>query len=338
MRSQNELLLVGLITAILIPNTLWAQAPPKPAFAMQINVQARLADGSPPPQGSLCELEYQNTQPVDRGQTDSSGKRHFVPSDHVIYLVRIKAPGYLEATTPVDLQNSQTGMALLVLKPIPGQPPAALPKGAVGATVSAMDLSVPEPARKEYELAQHSLQNHDVDGGITHLKKAIQLHDQFPQAYAMLGTAYNEQKKWKDAQGALEKAVQQDPKAAEAYFQLGASLNQQKDYAGATKALNQGLELNQDAPDAGAAHYELASAYFNSGQWQAAEPHAARAIAATPDFALAHWLMAQIMLKNGDGQGAITEFQTYLKLDPNGSFAPSVRVVIPRIQAAMQKK
>jgi Tfp pilus assembly protein PilF len=339
MKLAGWLVPAGLISAVLCPNALWAQVPaPKPTFAMHINVQARLADGTPVPMGSLCELDLQNGEMIEQGQTDSSGKCNFTPNDHTIYRILIKAPGFMEATTQVDLQNSQTGMAFLVMKPIPGQPQPAPPKGATGATVSAMDLSVPEPARKEYELGQQSLQKHDVEGGISHLKKAIQLHGQFPQAYAMLGTAYNEQKKWKDAQGALEKAVQQDPKAAEAYFQLGASLNQQKDYAGATKALNQGLELNQDAPDAGAAHYELASAYFNSGQWQAAEPHAARAIAATPDFALAHWLMAQIMLKKGDGQGAITEFQTYLKLDPNGSFAPSVRVVIPKIQAAMQKK
>jgi Tfp pilus assembly protein PilF len=64
----------------------------------------------------------------------------------------------------------------------------------------------------------------------------------------------------------------------------------------------------------------------------------AKTIAAQPDYALAHWLMAQIMLKKGDGQGAINEFQTYLKLDPNGSIAPSDRAVIPKIEDAIQKK
>ena len=228
---------------------------------------------------------------------------------------------------------------------IPGLEGDSRPGAACGAnrrdwfdTVSAIDLSVPEAARREFDAGQHALETHDLDGGVAHLKKAIELHDQFPQAYTLLGMAYNDQKKWKDAQGVLEKAVQQDPKAVEAYFQLGASLNQQKDSAGAVKALNQGLQLNPDAQDAAAAHYELARAYMAQGQWQDANPHAAKAVAMQPDVAQWHVLMGNIDLKKGDGQGAINEFQAYLKLDPNGQAAASIRDMIPKIQAAMQKK
>jgi superkiller protein 3 len=154
----------------------------------------------------------------------------------------------------------------------------------------------------------------------------------------MLGTVYNQQKKWTDAQGALRKAIQLDPNEADAYFQLGATLNQVKDYPGAEKALTRGFQLVPEPQEGAAAHYELAFACFSEGQWKDAEPHAAKTIAAMPDFALGHWLMAQILLKKGDGRGAINEFQVYLKLDPNGPYAPSVRIVIPKIEAAMQKK
>jgi tetratricopeptide (TPR) repeat protein len=303
-----------------------------------IQVQVRMPDNSPAPQGVLVELEWENGGMVDQGQTDTGGKCRFVPPTPAVYMVRVKQPGYQEVKSRVDLQNAQTGMAFLILKPIPGQTPPEPPKGSNGPAVSAADLSVPPEARKEFETGQHALESRDLDGGVAHLKKAIALHDQFPQAYTLLGLAYNEQKKWKDAQGALEKAIQQDPKAAEAYVQLGSALIQQKEYARAEKALNQGLQLNPDAQDSPMAHYNLATAYFTTGQWQDAEPHAAKTIASQPDFALAHWLMAQIMLKKSDGQGAINEFQTYLKLDPNGSFAPSVRAVIPKIEAAIQKK
>jgi tetratricopeptide (TPR) repeat protein len=303
----------------------------------RITVQVRFPDGTAVPNGVFVELEYQNTQMVLQDQTDSSGKCILVPPGPAIYIVRAKQPGYFDATATLDLQNAQTGMAMLVLRPKPGEAPMTPLKGP-DSTVSAIDLSVPDPARKEYDLGQHALESRDLDGGIAHLKKAIELHDQFPQAYTLLGMAYNEQKKWKDAQVVLEKAIQQDPKAAEAYSQLGSSLLQQKDYPGSEKALNQALQLNPDAQSAPMAHYNLAAAYFATNQWKDAEPHVAKTIAATPDFALAHWLMAQIMLKKGDGQGAINEFQVYLKLDPNGSFAPSVRAVIPKIEAAIQKK
>ena len=337
MRTLKWVSFVVAVFPVLIPKTASAQAP-KPTYAMQIQVQVRLQDGSAAPPGALCELEYQNGEPLDQTQTDSSGKCRFVPPAHAIYLIRVKAAGYLPATQRVDLQNSQTGMAFLVLRPDPNQAPPVLTENAKGATVSAIDLSVPEAARKEYDQGQHAIENHDLDGGISHLKRAIELHEQFPQAYTILGLAYNEQKKWKQAQGALEKAVQQDPKAVEAYFQLGACLSRQADYAGAVKALSKGLELNPDAPHAPAAHYELAKSYLALGQWQDANPHAAKAVAMQPDVASWHILMGNIDLKKGDGQGAISEFQAYLNLEPNGPAAGSIRDMIPKIQTAMQKQ
>jgi tetratricopeptide (TPR) repeat protein len=329
-KSFMWIILVPLVAVLLAPRIAAAQG-----FGnMHISIQVRFPDGTSAGNGIFVELELQNTQMVTQSQTDSSGKCNFVPPGPAIYLVRAKQAGYFDAVVSVDLQNTQTYFATLTLRPKPGTPPPSPPKGA--STVSAFDLSVPAESRKEYDLGQHALEGHDVDGAVAHLKKAIELHDPFPQAYTLLGMAYNEEKKWKEAQGVLEKAIQQDPKAAEAFVQLGSSLLQQKDYAGAQKALNQGLDLNPDASSAPLAHYNLATVYFTAGQWKDAEPHAARTIAATPDFALAHWLLAQIMLKKGDGQGAINEFQTYLRLDPNGSFAPSVRAVIPKIQAAIK--
>ena len=330
---------IALLAFFLAPGQLSAQhgGNPKPFINPRIQVQVRLPDGTAAPNGVFVELEFQNTQMVTQDQTDSSGKCTLVPPAPAVYIVRAKQPGYYDATQTVDLQNSSSGMANLTLRPLPGEASPEPPKGS-GNTVSAIDLSVPEAARKEFDLGQHALESRDLDGGIAHLKKAIELHDQYPQACTLLGMAYNEQKKWKEAQGVLEKAIQQDPKASEAHIQLGTALLQQKDYVGSEKALNEGLQLNPDAPDSPMAHYSLATAYFTTGQWKDAEPHAAKTIASQPDFSLAHWLMAQIMLKKGDGQGAINEFQTYLKLDPNGSFAPSVRAVIPKIEAAIQKK
>ena len=334
-RAPTWLLLAPIVVVLLFPGAAMAQHSDAP---MQILVQVRLPGGQPAPQGSLCEMDLENTEMLDQGQTDSSGKCRFVPQGHNIYLIRIRAAGYLEARERVDLQNSSSWYGNITLRPDPNHPSDDSGASAPGPPISAFDLSVSVPARKEFDLGQHALESHDLDGGIAHLKKAIKLHDPYPQACTLLGMAYNEQKKWKDAQGALEKAIQQDPKAVEAYFQLGASLNQQKDHAGAAKALNQGLELNPDALHAAAAHYELARAYLALGQWQDANPHAAKAVAMQPDVASWHILMGNIDLKKGDGQGAITEFQAYLKLDPNGTAAASVHDMIPKIQAAMQKK
>jgi tetratricopeptide (TPR) repeat protein len=338
MKSLRCFVRFALLVSLFLPVPVLAQGS-SGMNNLRVQVQVRFPDGTSASAGVFVELELQNGQMVEQSQTDSWGRCNFSPTAGLtIYLVRAKAPGYQEDVARLDLQNTQSGFANLVLRPIPGQTPPSQTKDVKGAAVSAVDLSVPPGSRKEYDLGQHAVENHDLEGGIAHLKKALDLHEQFPQAYTLLGLVYNEQKKWKDAQGVLEKAIQQDPKAVEAYFQLGASLNQQKDYAEAVKALNQGLQLNADAPDAAAAHYELARAYLALGQWQDANPHAAKAVAMQPDVATWHILMGNINLKKGDGQGAISEFQAYLKLDPNGPAAASIRDMIPKIEVAMQKK
>jgi Tfp pilus assembly protein PilF len=327
---------LSLLLVLLIPDTAAAQSGKAPRNS-HISVQVRLPGGSAVRSGVLVELELQDGEMQAQAETDSSGRCNFTPPAPALYLVRAKEPGYFDAVAAVDVQGSPMGTANLVLRPKPSE---ALPQPTdeSGPDLSTLNVSVPEPARKEYELGRHSLENHDLDGGVAHLKRAIELHDLFPQAYTLLGMAYNEQKKWQDAQAALETAVKQDPKIVDAYFQLGACLNQQKDFTGAVNSLNQGLQLGQEAPDAAAAHYELGRAYLALGRWQDANHHAAMAVAMRPDVASWHILMGNIDLKKGDGQGAISEFQAYLKLDPDGPAAASIHDMIPKVQAAMAKK
>jgi len=304
-------------------------------MGLEVNVQIRTIDGKPAPPGIHLTLELAEGGPVDDCQTQPDGRCHFVPPTTGSYLVRITEPGYKHLASRVDLISTPKGYVALTLQPIPGEAPPQVPKDATGASVSAADLAVPDNARKEFEAAQKALEAKDLDSGIAHLKKATQLYENFPQAYATMGAAYLDQKKYKEAQTALEKAVQLDPKAAGAFIELGATLNQLKDYPGAVSALTKGLDLNADVA---AGDYELAKAYMAQQQWQNAEPHLRKVIAAQPEMAGAHVMLGNVLLKKGDGPGALNEFQTYLKLDPNGPMAPGVRDVIPKIQAALAKQ
>lgn len=301
----------------------------------EINVQVRTADGKPAPEGVHVVLEFAQGGNVDDCTTREGGKCHFVPPSLGIYLVKLKQPGYKEVFERVELVNTERGYANLLMTPIPGEAPPAPPKGADGGSVSAADLAVPDNAKKEFDAAQKALEAKDYASGIAHLRTATDLYGNFPQAYATMGAAYLEQKKYKEAQEALEKAVQLDPKAAGAYIELGATLNQLKDYPGAVTALTKGLELNPDVP---AADYELAKAYMAQQQWLNAEPHLRKVTAAQPDMPGAHVMLGNVLLKKGDAAGALNEFQTYLKLDPNGPSAAGVRDVIPKIEAFLAKQ
>lgn len=314
------------------PNAVFPQA--HGVTNVSILVRVRYGDGGEAHSGITVTLSREYGGVIGETITDSSGNCQFIPPKPDVYFVRATEPGYEEAVTRVDLKDRPVLTARLTLKPVRGQNPPPASSG--GSTASpANDRAVPAEAHQEFEAGRSALRNGDADEGIMHLQKAIELHQRFAQAYVMLGTAYNQQKNWKSAQAALEKAIELDPNSEVACLQLGGSLNQLKDYEGAVKILNRGLDLNPESPDAAGAHFELAQAYFALGQWQDAEPHAAKATALAPEFARAHLLMGNVDLKKGDGQAALAEFQTYLALEPNGPAATSVKAAIPRIQAAI---
>jgi tetratricopeptide (TPR) repeat protein len=72
--------------------------------------------------------------------------------------------------------------------------------------------------------------------------------------------------------------------------------------------------------------------YWSQGRWQQAEPHARKSIELKHDIPLAHILLGNILLKKQDSRGALTEFKEYLRLDPNGPFAPGARDMVAKLE------
>ena len=300
-----------------------------------IDVQVRYANGAPGPRGIHVRLESPEGGPAGDCQTIDGGKCQFMLSSSGVYLVRMSERGYKEVIVRVELIGNSRGYATLELKSIPGEMPpetSATASHGDSEVVSALDLGVPENAREEFEKGQTTLKENKLEDAIAHLRKAIKLYDSFPQAYTLLGTAYLGQLNWKEAQSALQKAIKLDPKFPDAYLELGAVFNQTKEYSRAETALLRGLELN---PDASGGHYELAKTYWELGRWQESAPHARKAVSGMPDVASPHALLGNIMLRERDAQGALHEYEEYLRLDPSGSMAPGVRQMIEKLQKVL---
>jgi tetratricopeptide (TPR) repeat protein len=297
----------------------------------EINVQVRNPDGTAAPRGIHLRLEAQEGGSFADCVTETGGKCRFLPGSGGMYIVRISQLGFQEVSVDVNLVDALRAYVNIDLKPDPG---AALPdphNAAPGNSVSALDLSVPENARLEFEKGQRALQENKLDASISHFRKAIKLYQSFPQAYTLAGTAYLEEKNWKEAEKALLKATSLDPKSSEAYLALGAVLNQTREYPRAETALLRGLELKPEAPGG---HYELARTYWELGRWREAAPHARKAVSLMPDVASPHALLGNILLRERNAQGALHEYQEYLRLDANGSMAPGVRQMVEKLQKA----
>src|SRR5258708_10321664 len=212
-----------------------------------IDVQVRYANGAPGRSGIHIRLESAEAGSAGDCQTVEGGKCQFNVPSNGVYMVRMSERGYKEVIVRVELVGMSRGYASLELKPIPVEAPPETPKQESGDKVSVLDLSIPENAWQEFEKGQGALKDNKLDDGVAHLRKAIKLYDAFPQAYALLGTAYLGQRDWKDAEVALRKANELDPKFPDAYLELGAVLNQTKEYPQAETALLKGLELKPEA-------------------------------------------------------------------------------------------
>jgi protein O-GlcNAc transferase len=175
----------------------------------------------------------------------------------------------------------------------------------------------------------------DPEASIEEFKKALKIDPGYGPGYVLLGLAYMQLERWSDAQQAFAEASRVEPDNAQAFLGLGSALTEQHDYPGAQKALEHSLELK---PDSAEAHYELARTLGASGQWPAAEPHARRAIQINRDYAGPHALMGNVYLDQQDLASALAEFREYLRLDPQGSLAPSVKQTIAGIQKVMSGK
>jgi tetratricopeptide (TPR) repeat protein len=300
----------------------------------QIDVQVRNPNGTPARRGIHVLLESGEGGVVDDCRTIENGKCSFTLATG-IYIVRLNEAGFRPTSVRIELTGITRQFAMLELKPLEDKAPAAPHKENLGTQVPVLELNVPDKARQEFELGQKSLEERQLDEGITHLHKALSLYGSFPQAHLLLGSAYLEQKNWTEAQTSLENAIRLNSKLAEAYLELGAVFNQTHEYPKAETALTRGLELNPDSP---MGHYELAKTLWALGRSQDAAPHASAAVAAMPDLAAAHVLLGNILLHRQDFEGALREYQTYLRLDPNGSMAAATREMIEKIKSNPRKK
>jgi hypothetical protein len=300
--------------------------------ALRITVYVRSPGGSPAPAGINVRLEADPGGLVDQQMTDSTGKVTFAPKAFTRYAVTIHELGYRDAVRSVDLSNSPTAGVSITLVPLPSDDPKSAASGGTDGLISASDLNIPEPAKKEFDAGRKLLRDkHDLSGSISHFRKAVLLYDGFTQAHLMLGLAYLQDQKLKESQAAVERAIQLDPKSGGAYLTLGACLNQQKDYPGAEKALRQGLELEPESPEG---HYELAKTYWAQHRWQEAEPHTQKAEALQPQVPGVHVLMGNILLQKRDNPGALKEFNEYLRLDPQGPMSGPVRGMVSKLEKA----
>jgi tetratricopeptide (TPR) repeat protein len=323
----NRRLLLGITVSALL-------AAPIPAEAQMLTAEisglVRAQGTNQPPPGTVVSLRSDAGEAIQ--QLTPEGNGHFVFQNlrRGIYYVTASALGYREAGERADVLNTPRVSIFLSLTPqernssqTSQQPPG---------TVNQRELLIPEGAQREFEKGRKLLEEKESEKSIAHFRKAIEKYPPYVSAHFLLGVAHMNLKQWKAAEEALRKATELNDKLGPAYLALGACLNFEGNFAAAEKPLLRGLELNPDTADG---HYELGKAYWALGRWKDAEPRARKALELRPDFPAAHLLMGNVLLHKQDSAAALREFKEYLRLDPNGPYAPPTREVVAKLEQAL---
>lgn len=322
------LILLILVPVFTVTALAQSRSPNPSSLAAQVHGQVRYAAGGRPAEFVIVRLEYFRGGVVGQVITDRTGKFAFSGLNPDQYIVTAHAPGFKEAQQTIDLQTSTSGYAMLQL--VSSESNTSSEAAVTGPPV---DASVPAEARKEFEKGLVALlEKKDLKKGLSHLEKAVKIDPNFLEAQLLLGTGYMDAQAWDKAERTLRRALEINPKTTEALLALGEVYQRQGKLAEAEQSLIEGLKLNDNAWQG---HLALGKTYWAMGDANKAAPHARRALELRPDAPPVHLLMGNVLLRQRDATGALVEFETYLKQDPNGSFAPQTREMVKKIRQAL---
>jgi tetratricopeptide (TPR) repeat protein len=294
----------------------------------------RFAAGTKPAEHVLVRLDRTDGGVAGEVTTDRAGKFRFTNLLPAQYVVTARAPGYFDAQQRIDLLTSNSEYVQLQLVADREAPAPATPAGTVSAAAS-----VPAAAREEFEAGRALLlsgaKKENLDAGIKRLEKAVALHPDYPEAHLLLGTGYMDLKQLDRAERALRRALSVSPKSTAALFALGELHRQRREYDDAERVLREGLALDDKSAQG---HFTLGRVYFERDDITRAGPEVGRALQLKPDFAEAHLVAGNILLRARRAEHALTEYQEYLRLAPEGPFAAQAREMVRKLKQALAEK
>ena len=250
------------------------------------------------------------------------------------------SPGWpLHDSSPVHASADGIGDAGLPLLVQPDESCLLWTMGAKHApTVSAANLSAPQPARDEYKKACTELKARHLDVAEQHLRKAVEIHPQYPGAWALLGQVLEAQQQIPEAKSACSQASTADAGYAPAYLCLSDLAGQQNDWEHSRQFADRALAL--DPVQNAYGHFYLAVAQVHLGSIATAESSAHDAIDADREHRIpqAHLLLAQIYGSQNELIRAADELKIYLKVAHNASNVAEVKKSLAQVESQIGKQ
>ncbi|HSS18628.1 MAG TPA: tetratricopeptide repeat protein [Pyrinomonadaceae bacterium] len=296
------------------------------ANAIEIVGQVRVADSGLPGRRVPIRLERFGGGIVDQIDTDNTGRFRFANLPRGYYRVILNVPGYRAASQDADLQVVFRASLFFELV-TENSGPAAL--------LDVIDARAPAEAREELVRGRTALSKKLYPEAIEHLEKAIGFYPDFFEAHLWLGTALLDGRDWTKAEQAFQRAVELKATSPVAMLALGEVYWRQKRFAEAEKSLLAGLKLDDKSWHG---YFTLGRLYFDQDNIAKAGPAIGRTLQLKPDFAEAHLLAGNILLRVNQPERALASYQEYLKLEPKGEFAEQARDLVAKLSRSISEK
>lgn len=296
------------------------------ANSLEVVGQVRLAETGLPASKISVRLDRFGGGLVDQIDTDNTGRFRFTNLQRGYYRVIVNAPGYRLAQQDADLQVVFRAFLIFEL---------ASENSGAKALLDVIDARAPAEAREELVRGRAALGKKSYEESVAHLQKAIALYPEFYEAHLLLGSALMDAREWKKAEAAFQRAVELKAGSAAAVLLLGEIYWRQKRYDEAEKTLLDGLTLDDKSWHG---YFTLARLYWDLGNIPKAGPAIGRTLQLKPDFAEAHLLAGNILLKINQQERALVAYQDYLRLEPKGEFAAQTRELVQKLKQASQNR
>lgn len=293
--------------------------------SFEVSGQVNFAGTNDPARNIPVRLERFSGGLADQISTDARGRFRFTNLQRGYYKVIINAPGFGPAQQEADLTLLFKAYLFFALTS------TTSPNGAgLGNSIDVIDARIPPNAREEFARGREALAKKSPQDAIAHFQKAIYFHPEFFDAELLLGTAFMDLRDWQKAEDALLQALAIKSGDATALLALGEVYWREKRYDEAEQKLLEGLKLDEKNWHG---HFTLSRLYWDKGEVMKAGPSIGRTLQLKPDFAEAHLLAGNILLRLNQPQRAQTEYEEYLRLAPKGEYAADVRALVLKLKA-----
>jgi tetratricopeptide (TPR) repeat protein len=293
------------------------------AAAQSGQIKGKVTDAAGKPiQGAQIVIEF----------AEGVNRKFQVKSDRRGEFIQIGLqPGNYRVTATVDKLGSFTQQTRVTLSK-PAELLFEFKPGAGGGDPEAAAKAA--ALKKAFEEGVAATQAKDFDTAIQKFQEAAVVLPSCYDCYYNIGYAYLQKKDDKNAEGAWLKAVELKPDYSEALNALATLYNNQKRFEEASAVSAKAAAAGGVIGGGGNADavYNQGIILWNQGKIPEAKEKFAEALKANADHPEANYQMGMALLNEGNMAGAITSFEKYLQVAPDGQFAAQAKAMLAQLK------